>query len=77
MSKRPCSKRKGKKKKTAVEELVDGSNAAGILVKDLFTGVLLHFSPSSASVVTCPSNECLFDDFKFVDMSLLMRCCSN
>jgi len=25
MSKRPCSKRKGKKKKTAIEELVDGS----------------------------------------------------
>jgi len=100
MSKRPCSKRKGKKKKkTAIEELVEGSiqlpevnyflsqaehhggdekyslikqmmsalkydectdtglNTTSILVKDLCTGVPLHFSPSSASVVTHPDND--------------------
>jgi len=110
MSKRPHSKRKGKKKKkTAIEELVDGSiwlpevnyfisqaerlggngkyslikqmlkalkhddctdtglNPAGVLVKDLHTGVPLHFSPSTASVVTCPDDVNQFDNFTFVD----------
>jgi len=115
MSKRHRSKRKGKKKKTAIEELVDGSiqllevnyfiskaehhggdekyslikqmmkaikhdpptdrgqNTAGILVKDLCTGVLLHFSPSSASVVTHPRDERLFDDFTFVDIRVCQQ----
>jgi len=42
-----------------------GLNAAGILVKDLCTGVPLHFSPNSASVVTCPDDEKLYNDFTF------------
>jgi len=110
MSKRPCSKRKGKKKKkTAVEELVDGSiqlpevnyfisqaecrggngkyslikqmmnalkydahtdtglNSAGVLVKDLCTGVPLHFLPSTASAVTHPRKANQFDNFTFVN----------
>jgi len=117
MSKRPRSKRKGKKKKkTAIEELVDGSiqlpdvncfiskaehhggndkyslikqmlkslkydpptdtglNSAGILVKDLCTGVPLHFSPSSASVVTRLDNVNLYNDFTFVNAG---GCCQR
>jgi len=110
MSKRPCSKRKGKKKKkTAIEELVDSSiqlpevnyfisqaerrggngkyslikhmmkalkyeagtdtglNSAGVLVRDLCTGVPLHFLPSTASAVMHPCNADQFDNFTFVD----------
>jgi len=44
-----------------------GLNTAGILVKDLCTGVPLHFSPSSASVVTHPDDDNLYNDFTFVN----------
>jgi len=102
-------KEKGQeKKKTAIEELVDGSiqlpevnyfisqadrrgggkyslikqmmkaikqdndtdtglNSAGILVRDLCTGVPLHFLPGISSAVTRPRDADRFDDFTFVD----------
>jgi hypothetical protein len=44
-----------------------GLNPAGVLVKDLCTGVPLHFSPSTAGVVTHPGNANQFDNFTFVD----------
>jgi len=110
MSKRPRLKRKGKKKKkTTIEELVDGSiqlpevnyfisqaechggndkyslikqmlkaleydartetgiKPKSLVVRDLCTGVPLHFSPNPSSVVTHPDDANQFDDFTFVN----------
>jgi len=110
MGKRPRSKRKGKKKKTAIEELVDGSiqlpeinyfisqadrrggddkyslikqmmkaleydartatsiKPKSLVVRDLCTGVPLHFSPNPSSVVTRPGDANHFNDFTFVNI---------
>jgi len=50
-----------------------GLNTSRFLVKDLCTRVPLHFSPSSASVVTCPHDECLFNDFTFSNTRVCQR----